>query len=204
VQLGVIILAAGASSRMGRPKLLLPWGRTTVIGHLLDQWKRLGADKISVVMAAQDQLLPVELDRLGHPPVNRILNPQPERGMFSSIQCAAEWTGWRPAVSHLAITLGDQPHLQAATLEQLAAFVEKHPTSICQPARQGRPRHPVVMPRPMFEQLAGTSAGTLKEFLAALPGSLMLWASDDPGLDLDLDEPCDYEQAHQKCFGRPP
>ena len=39
---GVIILAAGASSRMGRPKMLLPWGATSVLGHLIGQWQTLG------------------------------------------------------------------------------------------------------------------------------------------------------------------
>ena len=44
---GVIILGAGASSRMGRPKLLLPWRGTTVIGHIIYQWRELGAAQIS-------------------------------------------------------------------------------------------------------------------------------------------------------------
>src|SRR5438874_1514761 len=39
---GVIILAAGRSRRMGRPKMLLPWGNTTVLGHLVAQWQALG------------------------------------------------------------------------------------------------------------------------------------------------------------------
>ena len=39
MKLGVIILAAGASERMGRPKLLLPWGKSTVLAHLLAQWR---------------------------------------------------------------------------------------------------------------------------------------------------------------------
>ncbi len=47
--LGVVILGAGASSRMGRPKLLLPWGATTIVGHLLEQWQTLGAAQIAVV-----------------------------------------------------------------------------------------------------------------------------------------------------------
>ena len=41
--LGVVILGAGASSRMGRPKLLLPWRDTTVIGQIIRQWRELGA-----------------------------------------------------------------------------------------------------------------------------------------------------------------
>ena len=40
---GVVILAAGRSARMGRPKLLLPWGETSVLGHLIKQWQALGA-----------------------------------------------------------------------------------------------------------------------------------------------------------------
>ena len=40
--LGVVILGAGASARMGEPKLLLPWRGTTVIGHLISQWRELG------------------------------------------------------------------------------------------------------------------------------------------------------------------
>src|ERR1043166_8621287 len=85
MKLGVVILAAGASSRMGRPKLLLPWRNTTVIGHLLDQWSILGASPVVVVCAARDPLLPAELDRLGFPTGGRVLNPNPELGMFSSI-----------------------------------------------------------------------------------------------------------------------
>ena len=49
MKLGVVILAAGASSRMGRPKLLLPWSGTTVIGHLLNQWRALGASPITKI-----------------------------------------------------------------------------------------------------------------------------------------------------------
>jgi len=40
LRIGVVILAAGASSRMGQPKLLLPWNDTSVLGDLLNQWKR--------------------------------------------------------------------------------------------------------------------------------------------------------------------
>ena len=48
--IGVVILGAGASSRMGRPKLLLPWRDTTVIGAILRQWRELGAAQIAVVL----------------------------------------------------------------------------------------------------------------------------------------------------------
>src|ERR1035438_4891955 len=102
---GVVILGAGRSSRMGRPKLLLPWGKTSVLGHLIAQWQALGAKQIAVVCAAADQAVFVELERLGFPATNRICNPAPDRGMFSSVQCAAQWEGWQPALTHWAIVL---------------------------------------------------------------------------------------------------
>ena len=116
---GVVILGAGASSRMGRPKLLLPWRDTTVMGHLLKQWRELGAAQIGIVLRPQDASLAAELDRLGLPRVYRIENPQPERGMFSSILCAAVWPGWKDEIATWAIVLGDQPHLRPETLRQL-------------------------------------------------------------------------------------
>ncbi|HOW79579.1 MAG TPA: NTP transferase domain-containing protein, partial [Verrucomicrobiota bacterium] len=73
--LGVVLLAAGRSARMGKPKLLLPWGGTSVLGHLIRQWQSLGAAQLSVVCAAGDSALAAELDRLGFPAENRILNP---------------------------------------------------------------------------------------------------------------------------------
>ncbi len=74
---------------MGQPKLLLPWGKTTVIGHLIAQWQKAGASQIAIVTAVGDQALAKELDRLALPPEDRLCNPAPELGMFSSIQCAA-------------------------------------------------------------------------------------------------------------------
>ena len=97
---GVIILAAGRSQRMGRPKMLLPWGETSVLGHLISQWQALGARQVAVVGALDDSGIASELDRLGFPSQRRIFNPSPEDGMFSSIQCAAQWTGWEPMLTH--------------------------------------------------------------------------------------------------------
>jgi len=236
---GVVVLAAGRSTRMGRPKLLLPWGRTSVLGHLIDQWEGLGAKQIAVVCAADNSArispaqvaadgsrrclscgksaptavggyaVPVgdarsescepaiqaELDRLGFPARNRIINPAPERGMFSSIQCAAQWPGWDAALTHWAIVLGDQPHLQPQTLLQVLAFTAAHTTRVCQPARHGHRRHPVLLPKAVFRELAASTAASLKEFLGAMPQELALCEVDDPGLELDIDTAEDYDKA---------
>src|SRR6188474_1351391 len=98
-QVAVILLAAGASSRMGRPKMLLPWRGTSVLGHLIAQWVQLGARQVAVVCGAADRAIADELDRLEFPAHDRICNPTPEKGMFSSIQCAARWPGWNREVT---------------------------------------------------------------------------------------------------------
>ena len=192
--LGVIILGAGASARMGQPKLLLPWRGTTVIGHLLAQWRELGAAQIAVVLRAYDAALAAELDRLKFSESDRIENPQPERGMFSSIVCAANWSGWRSDISNWAIVLGDQPHLRSESLRQLLEFSAQNANATCQPEFGGRTGHPVILPRTAFAQLKISGATNLKEFLKLSASSRVLCSVADPGLSLDMDTPEDYKR----------
>ncbi len=190
---GVIILAAGRSTRMGRAKLLLSWGETSVLGHLIRQWHALQADQITVVYAADDSVIPAELDRLGFPRQDRIANPNADDGMFSSIVCAARWPDWQASLTHWAIVLGDQPHLRRETLQQLVRFAAEHPTLVCQPTRDGRRFHPVVLPNHVFFELAKSRSADLKHFL--LLREVASCECDDPGLDLDIDRPEDYQKA---------
>ena len=202
VRHGVVVLAAGASSRMGRPKMLLPWGKTSVLGHLIEQWESEQAAQIAVVCVAADQSIEDELNRLGFPQADRIPNPTPERGMFSSIQCAASWGDWNPALTHWVIVLGDQPHLRLETLRTLLGLAAAHPEKICQPGWRGRPRHPVVLPKAIFEQLKDSREETLKQFLQNNASAVALREMDDPGLDFDMDTPADYEKALQLSMNR--
>ena len=193
--LGVIILGAGASSRMGRPKLLLPWHSTTIIGHLIAQWRELGAAQIAVVLRLGDADLAAELDRLKFSQQDRIANPHPEHGMFSSILCAARWPGWRGDILRWAIVLGDQPLVKAETLNQLLNFSSLNSDAICQPAYHGRTAHPVILPWTAFEALKTSPAETLKDFLKQTACRSVQPVMNDPGLTLDLDTPEDYIKA---------
>lgn len=183
---------------MGSPKLLLPWGNTSVLGHLIETWKGLGASQIVPVCAAGSSEVHAELDRLGIASQDRIMNPVPELGMWSSIQCAARWEGWRKEVSHFVLTLGDQPHVQTATLQRLIDFAAARPDKICQPIRNGHRRHPVTFPRDIFFELATSNSANLKQFLELRGDHLAGFDSDDSGLDLDLDTPEDYERARRQ------
>ncbi len=195
MKLGVVLLAAGASSRMGRPKLLLPWQGTTVLGHLLDQWAMIEPAFLAVVCAADNLALHTELDQLNFPAAQRILNAHPERGMFSSVQSASAWPHWPADLTHIAVALGDQPQVRLETLRQQKYFAAKHPEAVTQPARDGRGRHPVYLPASLFAAIASTMMENLKQFLLTSGPPIERWESEDAGLDLDLDEPADYERA---------
>ena len=192
--LGVIILGAGASSRMGRPKLLLPWRDTTVIGAILRQWRELGAAQIAIVLRLNDAALFAELDRLDFPACDRIENPQFEKGMFSSIVCAANWPGWKREIASWAVALGDQPHLRLETLRQLLDFHSTHTGAVCQPESDGHTRHPVILPLAAFEKLKCSQAATLKDFLKQIPVPRVQCPVTDAGLALDMDTPEDYKR----------
>lgn len=191
LNLGVIILAAGNASRMGRPKMLLPWGDTSILGHLTAMWSGLRARQIAVVHSTMH----AELDRLQFPVADRIVNPHPELGMFSSIQCAARWTGWHPTLTHWVIVLGDQPHLRPETLKEMIDFANRHPAKICQPGAGGHAKHPVFLSHRAFNELAISNHQTLKEFLHANAADVALAEMNDPGLNFDIDSPEDYEEA---------
>jgi molybdenum cofactor cytidylyltransferase len=192
---GVVILAAGRSSRMGKPKLLLPWGATSILGHLLQITKYLEPAQTVVVYSRQAAGIESELDRLGFPAADRIFNPLAEQGMFSSIQSAARWSGWHPAVSHWVFVLADQPHLSPDTWISLREFQTSHAGAICQPAFQGRARHPVIIPRRFFAALRDAAAPNLNEFLRAHADARVRCELADPALATDIDYPADYERA---------
>lgn len=193
--LGVILLAAGASSRMGQPKLLLPWGHRSILSHLLEQWRVLGALQTTVVIGASQSPIAAELSRLSVREADRIINPDPSQGMFSSIQCAARWPGWKAELTHWVLSLGDQPHVHLDTLHHLLDVASLYPEKICQPARLGRPKHPILFPKSEFLELAHSSSPDLKSHLALRPNRRQWFDCEDAGLDFDIDQPADYQRA---------
>ncbi len=190
---GVLVLAAGASSRMGCAKLLLPWRGTSVIGHLYETWRELGVGQLAVVMRPGDAPLAAELDRIGWPKADRLENPAPEQGMFSPVLCGANWAGWRPDIGSRIFVLGDQPHLKPETLRRLLEFARKHDNSICEPVFGNKTGHPVILPAVAVKELQNTKAATLKDFLKLTTVRRVQCEVDDTGVSLDMDTPEDYK-----------
>jgi molybdenum cofactor cytidylyltransferase len=189
--LAVVILAAGRARRMGKPKLVLPWHGSTIIAHEIETWRHL-ADDVRVVCGPRPDPIQDELDRLEFLEAARIENPSPDDGMFSSIRWAAQ-AQWPNDLSHFAIVLGDQPHLNRCTFEKLLHFAEEEFESICQPRHGVKRGHPVILPRQFFFKLADTWAEKLSDYLA--DERVELCDVDDPGIEFDINIPADYEAA---------
>ena len=192
VAFGVVILAAGASTRMGRCKLLLRWGDKTILTHLLGQWRSAGAAQIAPVIDPSNQLVRKALEDAGFSSSDWIENSSPQMGMFSSLQEASRWTGWRSTLTHWIISLGDQPHIQISTLCLLLDATRKNPTRICQPALHGHAAHPIVLPARNFRELAQSEMADLRTYVRTCESLRVRFAVEDAGVSEDLNTPEDY------------
>lgn len=195
----VAILAAGESRRMGAPKLALSWGGISILGHLLQQWREAGADRIVVIHPREKESAVVaELDRLGVPASERSETVAPERGMMGSVVTAARRMTDDPTLTHLIIALGDQPHLKIETLRQVLHACTAHPTKIIRTFFQNTPGHPIALPADLAVELGRTPAATLRDFLRLHEERLFDLTCSDSGVLLDIDTPDDYAQARQR------
>jgi len=188
----VAILAAGESRRMGRPKLCLPWGRTTILGHNLAQWREAGAEKLLVVHGPGETPVTLELDRLGVPSAQRAATLAPERGMMGSVVTAARRALRDALLTHLVIALGDQPQLRAETLREILRACENAPGKIVRVVFQGKPGHPLALPANALAELSVTSSETLRDFLRLKEIPACDLTTRDSGVLLDVDTPADY------------
>lgn len=189
---GVVILAAGASSRMGTCKLLLPWSDKTILKHLLDQWRSMGAAQIAPVIDPSNHPLRQALTDAGLSPSDWIENPSPQLGMFSSLREASRWNGWLSTLTHWVIALGDQPHVKISTLRLLLRAARKNPKHICQPSLHGSAAHPIILPVVNFRELAEDNIPDLRTYIRTHEAFRLRVPVEDVGVSEDLDTPEDY------------
>jgi molybdenum cofactor cytidylyltransferase len=191
----VAIMAAGESRRMGTPKLCLPWKGSSVLGHLLAQWREAGAEKIVVVHAGAGSPVAVELERLGVSPEMQAVTIAPEREMMGSVATAARLAAKEGALTHLIIALGDQPHLRVETLRDLLLACEIAQGKIVRVVHRGAAGHPIALPSSLLVELGATSCATLREFLGLIKSPVLDLTCDDSGVLMDIDTPDDYARA---------
>ncbi len=188
-QLGAVVLAAGQSRRMGRPKLLLPWGRTTVIGRVVEVL-HLAGDPIEIVVVAGK--LEKEI-RAALPGEKVVLNPDYELGeMLSSLRVGLASLG--AEIDAALAVLGDQPQIEVEVVERVITAYRASRARLVAPSYQMQRGHPWLVQRSLWPQVAGLSAQeTLRDFLSRFSAEINHVEIDSPSVLKDLDTPEDYQ-----------
>lgn len=190
--ISAILLAAGLSSRMGQPKLLLPWGKTTVLGQVVSTFAAAGLEDLVVVTgAAHEQIEGVVTELSNNFPVRAVYNSGYAEGeMLSSIQ-----VGLAAQNSHILaalICLGDQPQLIEETVRGICSAFIRTKAPLVIPSFQNRRGHPWLAARPLWSSLLALPASTTaREFLNTYTGQVEYVIADRTILQ-DLDTPADY------------
>jgi molybdenum cofactor cytidylyltransferase len=187
-----ILLAAGESRRMGRPKLVLPWGDSTVLGRAVTAFAAAGIPEVLVVIGGARAEVEVLVAKLAvQAPVRAVFNPDhASGGMLSSIQCGIRALGSRPRA--VLIGLGDQPQVRDETVQRICAAFRKSEKPLVIPSCAGRRGHPWLAARPLWDELLALPAeATARQFIAAHAGEVEYVPADESVLQ-DVDTPEDY------------
>jgi molybdenum cofactor cytidylyltransferase len=114
---GLIILAAGSSSRLGQPKQKLIYKGRSLLQHAVEEGLASPCSPIVVVLGANEESLHSEIN---YPNILHVTNYEWESGMSSSIKCGLEFMLKNgPAISQAIIMLCDQPFVDAEILNRL-------------------------------------------------------------------------------------
>ena len=117
---GVIILAAGASRRLGEPKQLLSWQGQPLLQHIIDQTSLIGFGAAAVVLGAHAATI---LPAINSRKFEVIINDNWEEGMASSIRKGMEHNlAVFPKMEQVLLLLSDQPFVSQELLERLLAL----------------------------------------------------------------------------------
>lgn len=184
-----IVLAAGASIRMGEPKLLLPHNGGTVLGSTVQAVARSAVDQIVVVTGPDDQIIE---ETLGDAGITVVKNPDPSRGNMSSLLSA---TDADDQVEAFILVAGDLPTIRSAAIDSLVDLWDKKEPWAAVTTYTNRIAHPFLLSRDAIAELRSEQ------------GSKVLWrslvASADPRVrrvhrddqaPLDVNTPADYEE----------
>ena len=174
-----LILAAGASTRMGRPKALLTLENEYFVVGLVRRLVGAGCGTVAVVMGPHADLIEPHLpaDAIG------VRHLGWRAGMRSSLRVGVEALPLGPVL----LTHVDRPRIESMTLERLIAAAGEQPVVPCY---RGRPGHPVLLPASLRTRLLDTDDLPLRDLLAPLETRTL--HVEDPGVVLNINTPDDY------------
>jgi molybdenum cofactor cytidylyltransferase len=195
-----VVLAAGLSSRMGSQKVVLPYGGSTVVGHIADELLAGAVDSVLVVVGHEAERV---REALGDRRVTVVENPDYRAGMLSSVRCGLR--ALPDGCEAVLLALGDQP---AVTSELVDEMIRSHTATgkgIVVPVCDGKRGHPLLFSiRYRDEVLSRFDDVGLRGLLGAHPGDVFELTTPNSAILSDMDRPEDYERAlaRLECDGR--
>jgi molybdenum cofactor cytidylyltransferase len=188
MEISAIILAAGASRRMGKPKLILPWGNTTVLGKVVATFAAAEIGDILVVTGGARQQIERLVTQLARKfPVRMVHNPDYEHAeMLSSIQVGLSGLGSESSAA--LIGLGDMPQVQEETVRRICTTFDQTRSLLIIPSFQGHRGHPWLVARSLWPEILAlpSTSTTARQFLSAHTSQIEYVAADENTLkDLD-------------------
>ncbi|GAB2683368.1 hypothetical protein GCM10027037_00190 [Mucilaginibacter koreensis] len=188
---GIIILAAGASTRMGQPKQQLVYEQETLLQRAIRTAEAAIAVSVVVVLGANAQKLNIsaESDRL-----SICCNDDWQEGMASSIRAGLHrLLKLHPAIEHVLLMLCDQPFVSTELLNQLIQTEQSQQAGIIACTYQNTLGAPVLFKRKYFNQLlALTGQEGAKKLLVKFSDDVIAVPFEQGAVDIDTPE--DYEQ----------
>ncbi len=187
--IAAIILAAGGSTRFGRPKQLLDWNGVPLVAHVADQALAAGLTPVIVVLGCQAEAVRAAL---GARPVQTAMNWRWEAGLGTSLQ--AGLAALPPETEAAVFLQCDQPLVGAALLRALVSRFVEGRASIVHPVHAGQRSTPVLFARRLFPELAalgGEEGG--RAIMARHPDEVTVVQVADADMLADIDTPEDYE-----------
>lgn len=192
-RIGAVVLAAGASRRMGQPKMVLPWGSTTVIEQVTRTLAAAGAQPVVVVTGGAREQVEAALDSQ---PVHLVHNPNFEQGeMLSSLTAGLESPSLAasPEVAAALVALGDQPAIQVEVARQVISVYWQTGARLVVPSYRNRRGHPWLVDRNLWPALINLPRNrTMRDFLNLHSGDIHYVTVETPTVLKDVDTPEDY------------
>jgi molybdenum cofactor cytidylyltransferase len=186
-----IILTAGQSSRMMRSKIVLPWGKGTVIGKIISSFRESGVEEIIVVTGGYRDLVEAEVAKYG---VKTVFNPDFANGsMILSLQFGLNQLVTKPQA--IFVALGDQPDIDSSDLQGMIKKSIEFPENIIVPSYSMRRGHPWLVPEKYFDELLAIhKPDTMKIFLQNHESEIEYYLVKKSNILADLDTLEDYER----------
>jgi molybdenum cofactor cytidylyltransferase len=183
-----LILAGGASRRMGTPKALLRFQDETFLDRMIRLFAQV-CDPVVVVLGHNAPQIRGGVQRPGHAVF--AVNPDPERGMLSSLQCGLQ--AMPASVEAVMFTPVDHPHLQPSSLEALASKFQAAHAPVAVPVYAGQHGHPVCISRALVDELLALPAAALaSDVIHRYVPETCYFDVDDPAVVTDIDDPAAY------------